>query len=176
MGTKAITIDNDLNTLMTLLSVIVAGLVYLAARSPSCMTVSGSRVPDVVRKRTTRFAARWGRGHRLVEENGDHWDRNSLAFRCFEDFAEIAGEIERAEIARFLPHQTEMLPAKNTDLFINISSLHEMTVEQIRVNCKLINRLTNQVFDTMQWPANVQSSLFEAMYSIEPGSRSGSGS
>jgi hypothetical protein len=88
-----------------------------------------------------------------------------------------------------------MLPAKSVDLFINISSLHEMKIDQIHAYFKLIDRLTHGFFYSKQWwvshnpadeititpkeypvphnwkqlylrAANVQTYFFEAMYAI----------
>jgi putative sugar O-methyltransferase len=123
-------------------------------------------------------------------------DRRVFKFRCFESFAEVQDEFEQAEIAFLLPHQAAMLPPKSFDLFVNISSLHEMTPEQIRAYFSLIDRLTKSYFYSKQWfvsenpvdclrirhddypvpahwrelylrPARVQTAFFEAMYAIE---------
>jgi putative sugar O-methyltransferase len=116
-------------------------------------------------------------------------------FRCFEDYSAVASEIERADIVFLLPHQAALLPQKSADLFINISSLHEMTPEQIRTYFTLIDRLTKGYFYSKQslvstniydelvigrddypvpptWqqlylrPAAVQCTFFEAMYAV----------
>jgi hypothetical protein len=44
-----------------------------------------------------------------------------------------------------------MLPAKSFDYFINISSLHEMTVEQVKNYFTVIDRLCRGRFYTKQW-------------------------
>ncbi|MEM0134465.1 MAG: hypothetical protein QXU18_04460, partial [Thermoplasmatales archaeon] len=49
------------------------------------------------------------------------------------------------------PNQLEMLPADSTDLFINISSLHEMRLDQIIYYFKQIDRLTKGFFYFKQW-------------------------
>lgn len=118
-------------------------------------------------------------------------------FRCFDDFAEVATEFQDSNIAFLLPHQAEMLPRKSVDLFVNISSLHEMRIDQIRAYFLLIDRLTKGHFYSKQWfvsenpydkiyikhddypvpdnwrqlylrQAKVQLSFFEAMYAIDP--------
>ncbi|HLL73711.1 MAG TPA: putative sugar O-methyltransferase [Pyrinomonadaceae bacterium] len=116
-------------------------------------------------------------------------------FRCFESFAEVEDEFMASDIAFLLPHQAEMLPAKSLDLFVNISSLHEMRPEQIGAYFALIDRLTRGYFYSKQWfvsenphdgirirhddypvpahwrqlylrPARVQTEFFEAMYEV----------
>jgi putative sugar O-methyltransferase len=125
-------------------------------------------------------------------------EKRVFEFRCFESFAEVEDEFEAADIAFLLPHQAEMLPRKSVDLFVNISSLHEMTPEQIEVYLGLIDRLTRGYFYSKQWfvsenphdgvrirhedypipahwrqlyfrPARVQTAFFEAMYEVGAG-------
>ena len=125
-------------------------------------------------------------------------ERRVFKFRCFESFEEVEDEIEAAEIVFLLPHQAAMLPPKSFDLFINISSLHEMRPEQIAAYFDLIDRLTKGYFYSKQWfvsenphdglrirqddypvpahwrelysrPARVQTAFFEAMYAIDNG-------
>jgi len=78
-------------------------------------------------------------------------DRKVFSFRPFDDYRSVAAEFESADIAFLLPHQAEMLPSKSVDLFLNISSLHEMTPEQIEAYFKLIDRLTGGFFYSKQW-------------------------
>jgi len=63
-------------------------------------------------------------------------------FRPFKDFSEIKEEFEKSKILFFLPNQIELLPDNIIDLFINVSSLHEMRLEQIKYYFKQIERLT----------------------------------
>ena len=122
-------------------------------------------------------------------------DKKILNFRCFNDFNEIERQFHDSDIIFLLPHQAKMLPEKSADLFINISSLHEMKMEQIHEYFKLIDKLTKKFFYTKQWlvsknpgdgivitqndypvpghwlelylrKAKVQTYFFEAMYSI----------
>ncbi len=122
-------------------------------------------------------------------------DKNIFAFRPFDLFSDVKKEFNDADIAFLLPHQAEMLPEKSVDLFINISSLHEMKIDQINAYFKLIEKLTRGYFYTKQWwvshnpadgititpkdypvPANwkqlylrkakVQTYFFEAMYDL----------
>ncbi len=72
-------------------------------------------------------------------------------FRPFKSFKEIKKEFEESRIQFLLPHQIELLPSKYFDLFINISSLHEMRRDQIKNYIKQINRLCKGFFYTKQW-------------------------
>jgi putative sugar O-methyltransferase len=78
-------------------------------------------------------------------------DRKIFRFRPFDHYAQIAEDFERADIAFLLPHQLELLPDKFVNLFINISSLHEMRYDQISYYFHLIDRLTQNYFYTKQW-------------------------
>lgn len=72
-------------------------------------------------------------------------------FRPFTSYADIKEEFEAARIRFVAAHQIELLPDKSADLFLNISSLHEMTMEQIKLYLKQIDRLTRSHFYTKQW-------------------------
>ena len=63
-------------------------------------------------------------------------------FRAFNNFSEIKEEFEKSKILFFLPNQIELLPDSIIDLFINISSLHEMRLDQIKYYFRQIERLT----------------------------------
>lgn len=58
-------------------------------------------------------------------------DRKHFRFRHFDDFEEVRAEFEDSKFAFLLPHQISLLPDNYVDLFINISSLHEMRFDQI---------------------------------------------
>ncbi len=78
-------------------------------------------------------------------------DRNVFPFRSFEDFVEVQREFDAADIIFLTPNQLELLPDKSVDLFINISSLHEMRMDQIRYYFGEIERLTRRYFYFKQW-------------------------
>jgi putative sugar O-methyltransferase len=78
-------------------------------------------------------------------------NKRIFKFRPFSDYTQIQEELDNSEIAFFLPHQLELLPPKTADLFINISSLHEMTLDQIHYYFTLIDRLTGKYFYMKQW-------------------------
>ena len=78
-------------------------------------------------------------------------DRKIFPFRPFERYDDIKEEYENANIIFLMPHQLELLPHKSVDLFINISSLHEMRMDQIRYYFNVMEKLTRKYFYTKQW-------------------------
>jgi len=78
-------------------------------------------------------------------------DRRVFAFRHFDEFESVRDEFQGASIAFLTPNQLEMLPDRSVDLFINISSLHEMRMDQIRYYFSEIQRLTRRYFYFKQW-------------------------
>jgi putative sugar O-methyltransferase len=122
-------------------------------------------------------------------------NKRVFEFRCFDSYEAVESEFSEADIAFLLPHQAALLPDKSVDLFVNISSLHEMRPDQINAYMKLIDRLTRGYFYSKQWfksvnphdgvviraedypipstwrqlyfrPAKVQTMFFESMYTI----------
>ncbi len=78
-------------------------------------------------------------------------DRKVFSFRSFDRFEDVRDEFEAADIAFLTPNQLELLPDKSVDLFVNISSLHEMRMDQIRYYFGEIDRLTRNYFYFKQW-------------------------
>jgi len=78
-------------------------------------------------------------------------DRKIFSFRPFDSYAQVRDEIEDADIIFLTPNQMELLPDKSIDLFVNISSLHEMRMDQIRYYFGEIDRLTRGYFYFKQW-------------------------
>lgn len=72
-------------------------------------------------------------------------------FRHFKDFQEIEKDFKRARIKFLMPHQIEYLPKEYFDLMINISSLHEMSRDQIKNYLIRIDYLTKSYFYSKQW-------------------------
>ena len=122
-------------------------------------------------------------------------EKKVFRFREFDPDAATLAELGTAQLAFLLPHQAAMLPAKSVDLFINISSLHEMRLDQIQAFLALIGRVTKGHFYSKQWfvsknrhdglrirhtdypipaewiclflrAAAVQAAFFEALYAI----------
>ena len=81
---------------------------------------------------------------------------NSLPVKWFikktqEVINEIKKEFEQSDIAFFLPYQLELLPQKISDLFINISSFHEMHPHQIELYFQCIDHLISKYVYIKQW-------------------------
>jgi putative sugar O-methyltransferase len=70
-----------------------------------------------------------------------HPGKKVFTWRPFNSYAEIKDEFEAADLAFLLPSQIEMLPEGLFDLFVNVSSLHEMRIDQIRYYFTQIRRL-----------------------------------
>ena len=78
-------------------------------------------------------------------------ERKIFKFRDWNSFEDIKDEFQNADIIFLLSSQLELLPSKCTDIFVNISSLHEMRMDQITYYYKLIDRLTSGYFYSKQW-------------------------
>jgi putative sugar O-methyltransferase len=107
----------------------------------------------------------------------------------------LATATPRSRLVFVTPNQVEALPSLEADLFINVSSLHEMRREQISHYLKMVDEHTRGVFYTKQWrvwtndrdgitirqedypippawkriferPAPVQTHFFEAAYRV----------
>ena len=97
-------------------------------------------------------------------------DRKIFNFRRFDDIDQVQSEIENADIIFLTPNQLELLPDKSIDLFINISSLHEMRMDQIRYYFDEIDRLTRKYFYFKQWKETTipfeNQTILEADYPV----------
>ena len=78
-------------------------------------------------------------------------EKRVFRFRAFSSYEEIKAEFEASQIRIVAAHQIRSLPDQSVDLFLNISSLHEMTREQIGHYFLQISRLTRLYFYTKQW-------------------------
>lgn len=78
-------------------------------------------------------------------------DRRIFRYRTFERYEDIHHEMAESSIRFLAPPQVELLPERCFDLFINVSSLHEMTFEQIALWYRHIHRLCSGYFYTKQW-------------------------
>lgn len=78
-------------------------------------------------------------------------DEKIFRFRRFQNFEAVREEFMSARIRFLAAHQIALLPAKEFDLVINISSLHEMTFEQIKNYLDQIDRVCRGKFYTKQW-------------------------
>jgi hypothetical protein len=88
-------------------------------------------------------------------------NRKIFEFRPFGVLDDVKEELQQSELVFLLPHQAEMLPAGCIDLFVNISSLHEMKREQIESYFQMIDRLVSGYFYTKQW--RVSGNRFDAL-------------
>ena len=78
-------------------------------------------------------------------------DRSIFSFRSFGSYDQVRDEFEKSMIIFLTPNQLELLPDKSVDLFVNISSLHEMRMDQIQYYFGEIDRLTRRYFYFKQW-------------------------
>ena len=77
-------------------------------------------------------------------------ETKAMTYRNFSSFSEIKKDFEESSICFLLPHQLELLPEGTIDLLINVSSLQEMSREQINHYYELIDQKT-QYYYTKQW-------------------------
>ena len=74
----------------------------------------------------------------------------AFKWRAFRNYEDIKSEFEGASIAFLSPEQIELIPDKCADLFVNISSLHEMMMPQIQNWFSHIDRVCRGYFYTKQ--------------------------
>jgi putative sugar O-methyltransferase len=82
-------------------------------------------------------------------------ERRAFRFRRFGGYAEVADELESAQIAFLTPNQLELMPSLHADLFINVSSLHEMRREQIQHYFQLLATHCDGYFYTKHWQRSI---------------------
>jgi putative sugar O-methyltransferase len=82
-------------------------------------------------------------------------NRPVFHFRHFDDYDEVAGEFEAAQILFMTPNQLELIPPQRADLFVNISSLHEMRPDQIAHYFAEIDKHCAGHFYTKQWQNSI---------------------
>ncbi len=80
-----------------------------------------------------------------------HPDKKIFRFRHVEKFSDIAGELDRADMAFFTPNQMQLFPDGYFDIFASISTLPEMTVDQIKNYLRQSERLANKYVYLKQW-------------------------
>jgi putative sugar O-methyltransferase len=78
-------------------------------------------------------------------------DRPTFRFRRFDDGARVAQELAQAQIAFLTPNQLSLLDPLDVELFVNISSLHEMRPEQIAYYLVEADRHTRGFAYLKQW-------------------------
>jgi putative sugar O-methyltransferase len=77
--------------------------------------------------------------------------RRVFRFRSFGRFAEVAAEVEAADIAFFTPNQLALVPDGFCDGFVNISSLHEMLPDAIDNYISQMGRAASRWMYLKQW-------------------------
>jgi putative sugar O-methyltransferase len=82
-------------------------------------------------------------------------DRHVFGFRHFDGFADVADEFEAAQIVFLTPNQLDLLPPQRADLFVNVSSLHEMRPDQIEHYFAAIQTHCAGRFYTKQWQRSI---------------------
>lgn len=78
-------------------------------------------------------------------------EKRIFRIRDFNSYEEVKEDFENSDICFLLPNQLRFLPDNICDLFINISSLHEMPQKQIDYFFKEIERLAKSYFYFKQW-------------------------
>lgn len=78
-------------------------------------------------------------------------DRKIFPFREFDSYEQVKNEFEASDVLFLSPDQLKLLPRKSVDLFINISSFHEMIKSQIDYYFQEVERLTRGYFYFKQW-------------------------
>ncbi|MFZ3385520.1 MAG: putative sugar O-methyltransferase [Candidatus Methanoperedens sp.] len=71
-------------------------------------------------------------------------------FRHFDDFAEICDELHECRFAFFTSNQIEKFPNDYFNIFINMNSLAEMKLDQIKNFLHHIDRMTSEAFLSRQ--------------------------
>jgi putative sugar O-methyltransferase len=74
----------------------------------------------------------------------------TMGYRNFSSFSEIEEEFKLSPICFLLPHQLELLPEGTIDLLINVSSLQEMSRNQINRYYELVDEKAHY-FYSKQW-------------------------
>jgi putative sugar O-methyltransferase len=80
-------------------------------------------------------------------------ERRTFVFRHFDRYDDVAAELAAAEIVFLTPNQLELMPSQHADLFINISSFHEMRPDQVANFLVQVGRHTQGIFYMKQWRA-----------------------
>lgn len=74
-----------------------------------------------------------------------------FGYRTFTSYDDVKSEFDSADVCFIGPHQFELLPDEYVDVCVSISSLHEMTFEQIQYYKALIERKTKTAVYFKQW-------------------------
>lgn len=83
--------------------------------------------------------------------------RKIFGFRRFAAEADVEQELGAADIVFLTPNQLDLLPSLKGELFINVSSLHEMVQAQIDRYFEVIAEHTSGWFYSKQWIKSLNS-------------------
>jgi putative sugar O-methyltransferase len=78
-------------------------------------------------------------------------DVPAFPYRAWSDFATVRHEFESSRLRFLLPHQADQLPAGSIDVAISISSLHEMSRDQVEHYFAFMDRVCRGHVYTKQW-------------------------
>jgi len=78
-------------------------------------------------------------------------DKKVFKFRRFNRFEDVRNEIELSDIGFFTSNQLELFPEEYFDSLISVSSLHEMTAEQVDAYKKIIQKKVGGTVYFKQW-------------------------
>jgi len=82
-------------------------------------------------------------------------DRRIFRFRHFREGTEVEEELARAQVAFLTPNQLDLISPLSSELFVTISSLHEMRPEQIDFYLHQVARHCDGYFYFKQWQESV---------------------
>jgi putative sugar O-methyltransferase len=78
-------------------------------------------------------------------------DKRIFGFRRFTNFSDIEEELKGADVAFFTANQIEMFPSGYFDVVLSISTLPEMTVDQVNAYLRDFQRLSSRYIFLKQW-------------------------
>ncbi len=84
-------------------------------------------------------------------------NRRIFRFRHFDSYQEIREELEGCDLAFFTPNQLDMFPDDAVDVFLTISSLPEMRMDQIRNYMTLMQRISKEFLFVKQWYVGINT-------------------
>lgn len=80
-----------------------------------------------------------------------HPERKVFRFRRFENFSQVIDELDQCDMAFFTPNQIEHFPDGFFDIFASISTLPEMSTDQIENYLRQAQRLARKYVYLKQW-------------------------
>lgn len=100
-------------------------------------------------------------------------EKRVFRFRHFERFDDVRDEIMSADVGFFTPNQMELLPRDLVDVFVTISSLHEMRPDQIAHYLDVMSTMTKRAVYLKQWRVSTNTldrvTIRRDAYRLRPG-------